>query len=118
MKSLKEIYQRIELRKRKLEQELDEIVEQLRDLGALKIVLFGSFVSGRITLFSDLDIFVVMPAIKSGKEWLRQIYQDLNRRVSCDILVFNEEEYKKAKDKSFLLRKIDEKGRIIYEKRI
>lgn len=118
MKSLKEISQRIDLRRKRLEEGLDKIVKQLKKTGALRIVLFGSFVSGTISPASDLDIFVIMPQMKSGKEWLKEIYQNLERYVASDIIVFNLKEYEAFRNKSSLLRAIERKGKVIYEKRI
>jgi predicted nucleotidyltransferase len=118
MKNLNEISQRIELRKKKLERGLAEIVKQIRKMGALKIVLFGSFVSGKITPSTDLDIFVVMPVTKKGKEWLDEIYGKIERYVACDIIVFNLTEYKQEKEKNLFLKEIEKKGKVIYEKRV
>lgn len=118
MRTLEEIAERIELRKKKLEEGLRKIVKQLKELGAIKIVLFGSFASQNISPSTDLDILVVMPKTKSGKDWLREIYQKLERYVASDIIVFNLKEYEESKEENFLLREIEKRGRIIYEKEL
>jgi len=41
-------------------------VDHLRELGALKVTLFGSLVSGETDVGSDLDLLVVMPARPSA----------------------------------------------------
>lgn len=43
-----------------LDSELERLVARLRELGARKIVLFGSYAEGRRDLWTDLDLFVVM----------------------------------------------------------
>lgn len=118
MKSLGEIKKRVTLRKIKLEGAVDDIIKQLKQMGAIKIVLFGSFVSDRIGPGSDLDILVIMPNSKEGKDWLRQIYSGIERKVACDFFVFNEKQYRASKEQNFLLREIAQRGKVIYEKRI
>jgi len=106
-----------EKRRKKLERNLQMIVPQLKKFGALKIILFGSFASGDISLRSDLDLVAVMPASKTGRDWLKEIYQDIKRDVSCDILVFNAKEFEDLKDKRVILRDAIKKGIVVYEKR-
>lgn len=47
---------------------LFNILEELKKLGALKIILFGSLIHGDVDVNSDLDLLVIMPNTKSGKE--------------------------------------------------
>ncbi|MEN2983656.1 MAG: hypothetical protein ABDH25_01350 [Dictyoglomaceae bacterium] len=44
------------------------MLEELKKLGASKIILFGSLAHG------DVDLLVIMPNTKSGKEWSNLIY--------------------------------------------
>jgi predicted nucleotidyltransferase len=64
---IEDIIENKEKRRRKLEKNFHNIVLQLKKFGALKIVLFGSFARGNISLRSDLDLLAVMPASKTGK---------------------------------------------------
>ncbi len=114
---IEDIIENKEKRREKLEKNLRMIVPQLKKFGALKIILFGSFASGDITLRSDLDLVTVMPASKTGRVWLKDIYEEMKRDVSCDILVFNSEEFEDLKDKRVILREAIKKGKVIYEKR-
>jgi predicted nucleotidyltransferase len=43
----------------RLEQETARLVEQLKAMGAKKIVLFGSLACGELSLFSDIDLLVL-----------------------------------------------------------
>ncbi len=54
MKSVLQIKEEIELRRQNLNEAKIQIVEQLKKMGALKIILFGSSVSGEINKRSDL----------------------------------------------------------------
>jgi len=91
------------------------IVEQLKDLGATKIILFGSLARGDVDVNSDVDLFVLMPSSRTGKEWMNFIYERVERKVASKIVVFNQEEFEgKASTSSFLRNVLN--GRIIYEK--
>ncbi|MHA1196358.1 MAG: nucleotidyltransferase domain-containing protein [Promethearchaeota archaeon] len=68
---LKEILERKEKRKEILEKELLFLVKQLIKFGAKKIVLFGSLRENNIDFNSDIDLLVIMPSSKPGKNLLK-----------------------------------------------
>ncbi len=105
-----------EARRRALEHALKEITIKLKNLGALKIILFGSYVSGIMRRWSDLDILIVMPSTKSGKEWFREIYEKVDADVPVDIFTFTEEELKTKIETSSFIRYALRTGKVIYEK--
>ena len=117
MKTLRDIRERKEKRRKALEQSLPSIVEQLKALGALKVILFGSLVRGDTGSWSDLDLIAVMPPSLSGKEWRRKIYGQVDRGIACDIAVYNEKELEETIPISSFLRHALREGRIIYEKK-
>lgn len=86
-------------------------------MGALKIIVFGSFAEGDVRRSSDLDLLVVMPSQMSGKEWMGKIYQEVDREVDSDILAFTAEELENALPVSRFLRHALATGKVIYEKR-
>jgi predicted nucleotidyltransferase len=100
MKTITELKKRIELRKKKLNAATDHIVKQLKKMGALRIILFGSSVTGDIGETSDLDIIVVMPASKSGWEWVNEIYTKIDRKISADIIAYTPDEFERMKQES------------------
>jgi predicted nucleotidyltransferase len=115
MSRLKQILVRKEKRKARLLASLDSIVSELRRLGALKIILFGSLIEDNVDVGSDLDLFVLMPATRTGKEWMDLIYETVTREVAADIIVFNEREIREQLPTSSFLQNIL-KGRVMYEK--
>ena len=115
--TLAEIRTRKEFRRKELSAALEKTKEQLAGLGALRVVVFGSFASGQVISTSDLDILAVMPLSKTGKEWLRIISETIDREVSLDILAFTEDELEKALPVSSFLRRVLETGKVIYEKK-
>ena len=116
MQRLKEISDKITNRKIKLRKSLNSILKQLKNFGAIKIYLFGSYVRDEIDVNSDLDIFVIMPSNKTGKEWINLIYSNIQRDISSDIIVFNEKEFKSQMPSNSFLENIINSGRLVYEK--
>jgi len=108
---------RKEERRRLLESELENISRWLQEMGAQKIVLFGSLAEGGIHSSSDIDLLAIMPAQMSGKKWMGKIYGEIDRQVDSDILAFTEEELEKALPVSRFLRNVMASGKVIYEKR-
>jgi predicted nucleotidyltransferase len=117
MVSLVERQKKREERRKALERNCYLIVEQLKALGALKVIIFGSFVRGEIGLWSDLDLIAVMPSLLSGKEWRRKIQAEIDREIACDIIVYNEKELEESIPISSFLRHALKEGRVIYEKK-
>lgn len=103
-------------RKKQLDHAFNDIINQLREMGALRIIAFGSYISGNIRRWSDLDFIVVMPSIKSGKEWFKEIYDTIEREVAADILPFTEEELRQKTATSSFIRYALKTGRTVYEK--
>ena len=115
MTSLSQILERKEQRRRRLEQNLPHVVEQLRALGALKLILFGSFARGDIGRSSDLDIIAVMPASLSSHDWTRKIYAEVDRGTGCDILAYSEADWQEMLPQSRFLRHALKEGKVLYE---
>ncbi len=115
MRSFSEILKRKEQRKQKLEESLDSIVRQLAELGALRIILFGSLADGEVDVYSDLDLLVIMPESKSGREWMKIIYSSLDRGVASDIIAYNREEFERDLPVKSFLREVVRTGKVVYE---
>lgn len=115
MSKVQEIIKKKNDRKNRLLSSLNLIVDQLKKMGALKIVLFGSLMRDEVDINSDLDLFVLMPSTKTGKEWFNIIYDQIERKVASDIIVYNEKEFNEELPWNTLLINIS-KGKVIYEK--
>ncbi len=118
MSKLQEILHKKRKREEKLKSSLTLVTRQLRDLGALKIILFGSLAEEDVDVFSDLDLLVIMPPEKSGKEWMRSLYENIDLGIASDIVVYNQEEWQENLPTSSFLRSILDSGKIVYEKRL
>ncbi|MGQ9631854.1 MAG: nucleotidyltransferase domain-containing protein [bacterium] len=116
MSRLKQILRRKEEREAKLKSALASIVDQLKALGALKIILFGSLARGDVDVYSDLDLLAIMPPTRSGKEWMKFIYENVERGIASDIVVYNQREFEEESPTSSFLRDVLSSGRVVYEK--
>jgi predicted nucleotidyltransferase len=115
MSKIARILQKKEERRKKLQRSLNSIVQSLKEMGAQKIILFGSLASGDVDVNSDLDLFVLMPSAKTGKEWTNIIYHAVERKVASHIIAFNQDEFRKELPTSSFLGNIL-KGKVLYEK--
>ncbi|NOQ54297.1 MAG: hypothetical protein GQ558_06805 [Thermoplasmata archaeon] len=103
-----------EARREKLSIALEEIIELLKGMGALRVVVFGSFVAGRLRRWSDLDILAVMPPSRSGGEWFRLVNDAVDTDVPADILTFTPEELESARERSSFVRHALRTGRVVH----
>jgi predicted nucleotidyltransferase len=116
MSRLKGILERKNRRKVTLQSALSLIVNQLREMGTLRIILFGSLATDEVDVDSDIDILAIMPETKNGKEWSRLIYDSVERGVASDIIVFNRKEFEAELPTNSFLTRILRTGRVVYEK--
>lgn len=98
-----------------LEQELTRIVAALKELGARKIILFGSYAQGRNDPFTDLDLIAVLDSNLPIVERTGEVYRRLAPRVAADILVYTPAEWESMAERPFV-REVLRKGKILYEK--
>jgi len=115
---LEKLIDKQKARRRKLGDRLAAIRSQLIDMGAVKIILFGSFAAGHADIGTDLDLLVVMPSVKGGKEWMGIIYAAVERGVAADMIVYNADELEAGKAASSFLRHVLDSGKVLYEKTV
>lgn len=65
--TLADIHARKEHRKRLFAEHLARITDQLASMGALRVIVFGSFAEDAVRSTSDLELIVVMPPEKRGR---------------------------------------------------
>ncbi|MDR1390629.1 MAG: nucleotidyltransferase domain-containing protein [Treponema sp.] len=99
-----------------------EIISTIKDsilkfVPAKYIYLFGSYAYGNPTEKSDIDIYIVIPdAINNVSEIYAKIMIELSAKkiFFIDLLLNNETDFDKRKEKSLFERTIFQKGKIIY----
>jgi hypothetical protein len=104
-----------EKRKARLQEALDSLVKELTALGVLRIILFGSFARGDVDVSSDLDLLIIMPSDKTGRQWRDLIYGTVERTGASDLIIFNEKELRENLPSSSFLRRAVQ-GKVVYEK--
>jgi predicted nucleotidyltransferase len=97
----------------RLDAELPRLVEELKQLGAELVVLFGSYAQGRRDLFTDLDLLVVMESDQPFVERLSRIYGTLRSKVAADILVYTPAEFEVMKERRFIRHALTT-GKVLY----
>lgn len=117
MDTVQNILRRREERRLALEKALVDVIRQLEAMGALKIILFGSLARGEVNSWSDLDLIAVMPPHLSGREWMRKIYDEVERGIACDILAYTEKELAEMWPVSGFVRHALKEGKVVYEKK-
>ena len=98
----------------RLEQEVACLVEQLKAMGAKKIVLFGSLARGELSLFSDIDLLVLFDDDRPSRELTRAVYQQIKAREAVDILAYNRQAMAALQERPFF-RHILSYGKVLYE---
>jgi predicted nucleotidyltransferase len=101
---------------------IEEILKrsfQDRGLTISKIVLFGSYLRGKIKKDSDIDIIVISPDFKNRDifekiELTKGIHKELVKRTMkpIDILYYSDVEWEKAD--SLIINTAKQNGRVIY----
>lgn len=82
-----------------------------------KMILFGSFASGRVTDESDLDLIVVANTKEDFWTRLKNISKYCSHKVGMDVLIYTPEEFNNLiNSRSFFKKEILGKGKVIYDK--
>jgi predicted nucleotidyltransferase len=90
-------------------------VEQLKALGAVKVILFGSLARGQISLFSDIDLVAVFDQDRPARELTRWVYQNIQASEGVDILAYSQKAFERASERPFV-RHILREGKVLYER--
>ncbi|HFD39732.1 MAG TPA: nucleotidyltransferase domain-containing protein [Anaerolineae bacterium] len=109
----------VQARRALLEQELNRwlpllIAHEQPD----KIILFGSYRSGQIGEWSDLDLVVIKRTQEPFLDRTRRVLNLLKPQVGVDVLVYTPEEFERlSQERAFIRREIVAKGKVIYEQK-
>ena len=100
-----------------LDRALDSLVEKLKKRPDVsRVSVFGSYARGRVDLFTDLDVLIIMDTAMSFGERQRSMYELLASPVDLDLLCYTPKEFDALKDRPFFRHALrDEK--ILYEKK-
>jgi predicted nucleotidyltransferase len=100
-----------------LAQDLDSLVQQLSRIPAIqKVILFGSYATGRRDLFTDLDLLVIMDSSLDFVSRNVALARDLQARVALDLLVYTPQEMEQMRERPFLRHAL-KTGKVLYERK-
>jgi len=98
---------------------INTIIKRLvTNLDVIKVVLFGSYVSGKPSKDSDLDLLIIVNTKEKGIKRYAMVSELLEpRKIPMDIIVKTPDEIKK-REKMFdpFIRSIFKTGKVLYEK--
>lgn len=105
-------------RQKILKENLDKIIMDLKEkYNPQKVIIFGSYASGNITDFSDLDILIIKDTRSRFFDRLREVTRICDYKVGVDFLVYTPEEYEaQVKKNLFFREEIAYKGKVVYAK--
>lgn len=104
-------------RKKQLNSELNKITKVLKEkYKPEKIILYGSFASGKVHEWSDLDLVVVKKTNKRFYDRIGEISGLYDHREAVDFLVYTPEEFADMARWNYFIRdEVVKKGKILYE---
>ncbi len=97
-----------------LERELERAVLVLRQMGAQRIIIFGSVARSEIGAWSDLDLIVVLDSELPFIKRLGLLYEQIQPRVGLDLLAYTPQEFEALRERPFMRQALQE-GRVLYE---
>ena len=100
----------------RLESELRRIVERLKELGAERVILFGSYARGRRDYFTDLDIIAIMDSDLPFIRRLADIRREVSPAVETDLLVYTPNEFEAIRGRRFFRHALSD-ARVLYARR-
>jgi predicted nucleotidyltransferase len=96
--------------------EFQRIVARLIELGAVRVVLFGSRARGDFRSDSDFDVIVVLPGDETAPYATRlaAVYEAVVPRIAIDLVVYTPREFERlARERPFVRRAVRE-GRLLH----
>ncbi len=104
--------------KKRIQAEIDKIVKQIvKKYKPEKIILFGSFASGKPKENSDVDLLVIKKTKKRFGARLFEVAKIIDSEIGTDILVYTPKEWERGLARNYyFFKEINDKGEIVYEK--
>jgi predicted nucleotidyltransferase len=82
-----------------------------------QIILFGSYCSGEVSEWSDLDLAIIKETDAPFLDRTRQVLELLRPQVGVDVLVYTPAEFERmCLERAFVRREIVGKGKVLYER--
>lgn len=100
------------------QKEIKKIVDQIvKDYKPEKVILFGSFASGKPKENSDVDLVVIKKTKTKFIERLKKIAKIVKSWEAFDILIYTPKEWQNALEEgNYFIEEITKTGKVVYEK--
>lgn len=100
-----------------LQSELKRLVRMLAERFQPRLILvYGSFVQGKVTDWSDLDLVVVAETDLPFYERSKAVLLAIRPKVGMDVVVYTPAEWEDIKTRPFVREEILTAGRVVYER--
>lgn len=100
-----------------LEHDLTQLVQQLSSLpNVQRVLLFGSYATGRRDLFTDLDLLVIMDSPLDFVSRCADLARQLKASVAVDILAYTPQEFEQIRDRRFFRHAL-KTSKVLYERK-
>ena len=98
-----------------LREELNRIKSKLINMGAHKIILFGSAAREELGLMGDIDLIVIIESNKDFLERLAYFYQEI-QPIDADLLIYTPLEFIRMVEENLFIQHVLKQGKIIFER--
>ena|SRR3989344_4365237 len=93
---------------------VNQIVKQVMAYEPEKVILFGSYASGKSQKYSDVDLVVIKKTKDPFNLRLKKIRMLLKTTTPVDVFVFTPQEFREALTTNLLVSEIARSGKVIY----
>jgi len=107
-----------EQRAQQLAAELERFIQiVVQEMRPERIIVFGSFATGQIGEWADLDLVVVAETELSFYDRLKQVILLVRPTIGMDVMVYTPAEWEHLKaSRLFIREEIAKKGKVVYER--
>ena len=101
-----------------MQKEVKKIVDQIvENYKPEKVILFGSFASGKPKENSDVDLLVIKKTKERFTTRLLRVAELIKSSLGTDILVYTPKEWESAlEEENYFIKEIAQKGKLVYAK--
>ncbi len=93
---------------------LEAILSDLKAMGPLAVILFGSVARGEQGRDSDIDILVVKETSKPFSQRSREMRSAVKTNAALDIIVLTPKEARELPKKSSFFAQVFREGKVVY----
>ncbi|MBU4298457.1 nucleotidyltransferase domain-containing protein [Patescibacteria group bacterium] len=99
-------------------QEIKKITDQIvKNYKPEKIILFGSYAYGKLTMSSDVDLLIIKKSRKKRVERIKEVLMKVESEIPLEPLVYTPKEIQERLELGdFFSQNILRKGKLLYEK--